>query len=138
MQRIDMRFAPAQPGACRLARFLTLWKDADPDIPTRKQAKSEYVNLQWTRPRCRRNETVGDGKIIAHADHHSGHLASDNPADSDPPDPIPQKVGGSLQLGCHQPHHQPIRSTIAWFRYSYACRAEVRQNLPDARECLSS
>ena len=26
--------------------FLTLWKDADPDIPIFKQAKAEYANLQ--------------------------------------------------------------------------------------------
>jgi hypothetical protein len=26
--------------------FLTLWKDADPDIPIIKQAKSEYAKLQ--------------------------------------------------------------------------------------------
>ena len=26
--------------------FLTLWKDADPDIPILQQAKSEYAKLQ--------------------------------------------------------------------------------------------
>jgi hypothetical protein len=26
--------------------FLTLWKDADPDIPVLKQAKAEYARLQ--------------------------------------------------------------------------------------------
>ena len=26
--------------------FLTLWKDADPDIPIMKQAKAEYTKLQ--------------------------------------------------------------------------------------------
>ena len=26
--------------------FLTLWKDADPDVPTLKQAKAEYAKLQ--------------------------------------------------------------------------------------------
>jgi hypothetical protein len=26
--------------------FLTLWKDADPDIPILKRAQSEYENLQ--------------------------------------------------------------------------------------------
>jgi hypothetical protein len=26
--------------------FLTLWKDADPDIPILKQAKAEYAALQ--------------------------------------------------------------------------------------------
>jgi hypothetical protein len=27
--------------------FLTLWKDADPDIPVPKQAKDERAKLQW-------------------------------------------------------------------------------------------
>jgi hypothetical protein len=26
--------------------FVTLWKDADPDIPILKEAKSEYARLQ--------------------------------------------------------------------------------------------
>jgi hypothetical protein len=26
--------------------FMTLWKDADPDIPILKQAKAEYAKLQ--------------------------------------------------------------------------------------------
>ena len=26
--------------------FLTVWKDADPDIPVLKQAKAEYAKLQ--------------------------------------------------------------------------------------------
>ena len=26
--------------------FLTLWKDADPDIPILKEAKAEYAKLQ--------------------------------------------------------------------------------------------
>jgi len=26
--------------------FLSLWKDADPDIPVLKQAKAEYAKLQ--------------------------------------------------------------------------------------------
>ena len=29
-----------------LSDFLTLWKDADPDIPILKQAKAEYAKLQ--------------------------------------------------------------------------------------------
>jgi hypothetical protein len=31
---------------CFLRDFLTLWKDADPDIPILKQAKAEYAKLQ--------------------------------------------------------------------------------------------
>jgi eukaryotic-like serine/threonine-protein kinase len=30
--------------ACQ--NFLTLWKDADPDIPILKQAKTEYARLR--------------------------------------------------------------------------------------------
>ena len=42
----------AEPGAARIKSrtayqdFLTLWKDADPDIPILKQAKAEYARLQ--------------------------------------------------------------------------------------------
>src|SRR5215831_1217705 len=28
--------------------FLTLWKDADPDVPILKQAKAEYTKLQYS------------------------------------------------------------------------------------------
>jgi len=40
-----------QPAALAKARaaypeFLTLWKDADPDIPILKEAKAEYAKLQ--------------------------------------------------------------------------------------------
>ncbi len=40
--------APACPFRARSAyqEFLTLWKDADPDIPILKQAKAEYAKLQ--------------------------------------------------------------------------------------------
>jgi serine/threonine protein kinase/Tfp pilus assembly protein PilF len=45
------RSAPLQPDALAKARaayqdFLTLWKDADPDIPILKEAKAEYAKLQ--------------------------------------------------------------------------------------------
>ena len=45
---------PLQPDALAKARaayqdFLTLWKDADPDIPVLKQAKAEYARLQYLR-----------------------------------------------------------------------------------------
>jgi hypothetical protein len=43
--------AYAQQGDTAKARaayhdFLTLWKDADPDIPILKEAKAEYAKLQ--------------------------------------------------------------------------------------------
>jgi hypothetical protein len=42
---------PLQPEALAKARaayqdFLTIWKDADPDIPILKEAKAEYAKLQ--------------------------------------------------------------------------------------------
>ncbi len=45
---------PLQRDALAKARaayqdFLTLWKDADPDIPVLKQAKAEYARLQENR-----------------------------------------------------------------------------------------
>jgi hypothetical protein len=45
------RGAPLQPEARAKARaayqdFLTLWKDADPDIPILKEAKAEYAKLK--------------------------------------------------------------------------------------------
>ena len=36
----------ARVGPSRRTRFLTLWKDADPDIPIYKQAKAEYAKLE--------------------------------------------------------------------------------------------
>ncbi len=41
--------SPAGCSCCAKAAyqdFLTLWKDADPDIPILKQAKAEYAKLQ--------------------------------------------------------------------------------------------
>jgi hypothetical protein len=36
-----------EPGLPTYQDLLTLWKDADPDIPILKQAKAEYAKLQW-------------------------------------------------------------------------------------------
>ena len=35
--------------------FLTLWKDADPDVPILKQAQAEYARLQYSLPAPRRD-----------------------------------------------------------------------------------
>jgi eukaryotic-like serine/threonine-protein kinase len=35
-----------RPSKDRLSGFLTLWRDADPDIPILKQATAEYAKLQ--------------------------------------------------------------------------------------------
>ena len=32
--------------ACRSDDFLSLWKDADPDIPILREAKEEYAKLK--------------------------------------------------------------------------------------------
>ena len=40
---------PTPPASGRLTAYkdlLTLWKDADPDIPILKEAKAEYAKLQ--------------------------------------------------------------------------------------------
>jgi len=42
-----MRSSATPPGqGAAYQDFLTLWKDADPDIPILKQAKSEYAKLR--------------------------------------------------------------------------------------------
>ena len=51
LARLDLARAYAMQGDRAKARtayqdFLTLWKDADPDIPILKQAKAEYAILQ--------------------------------------------------------------------------------------------
>ena len=51
LARFGLARAYAMPGDNAKARtayqdFLTLWKDADPDIPILKQAKAEYAKLQ--------------------------------------------------------------------------------------------
>ncbi len=51
LARADALDAAKDPAAREKARtayqnFLTLWKDADPDIPIYKQAKAEYARLQ--------------------------------------------------------------------------------------------
>ena len=42
--------------------FLTLWKDADPDIPILKEAKAEYAKLQWP------HSEIGEVSRPYHAD----------------------------------------------------------------------
>jgi predicted Zn-dependent protease len=51
LAHLELGRAYAQAGDRAKARaayqdFLTLWKDADPDIPVLKQAKAEYAKLQ--------------------------------------------------------------------------------------------
>jgi eukaryotic-like serine/threonine-protein kinase len=51
LARLELARAYALQGDKAKARaayqdFLTLWKDADPDIPILKEAKTEYANLQ--------------------------------------------------------------------------------------------
>ena len=51
MARLGLGRAYVQQGDRERARaayadFLTLWKDADPDMPILRQAKAEYANLK--------------------------------------------------------------------------------------------
>ncbi len=51
LARLQLARAQAMMGNTEAARksyrdFLTLWKDADPDIPIYKEAKAEYANLK--------------------------------------------------------------------------------------------
>ena len=51
MSQLGLGRAYAKQGDTTKARtayqdFLTLWKDADPDIPILKQAKAEYAKLE--------------------------------------------------------------------------------------------
>ena len=51
LARLGLARADALQGNTAQARaayqdFLTLWKDADPDIPIYKEAKAEYAKLQ--------------------------------------------------------------------------------------------
>jgi Tfp pilus assembly protein PilF len=51
LARLGLARATAAAGDTVHARtayqdFLTIWKDADPDVPILKQAKSEYAKLQ--------------------------------------------------------------------------------------------
>jgi len=51
LARLGLARALAMQGDSSKARtayrdFLTLWKDADPDIPILKEAKAEYAKLQ--------------------------------------------------------------------------------------------
>jgi eukaryotic-like serine/threonine-protein kinase len=51
LSRLDLARASAISGDSAKAKtaykeFLTLWKDADPDIPLLKQAQAEYAKLQ--------------------------------------------------------------------------------------------
>jgi len=43
---VDLQFEVLGPSEWCTPDFLSLWKDADPDIPILKQAKAEYAKLQ--------------------------------------------------------------------------------------------
>jgi eukaryotic-like serine/threonine-protein kinase len=44
--RCETESSAVPPRPLTYQDFLTLWKDADPDIPILKQAKAEYAKLQ--------------------------------------------------------------------------------------------
>jgi hypothetical protein len=65
--------------------FLTLWKDADADIPISREAKAE----------CARPNKVCDISADNHGDHH---LGSGNRPGSDPANPIPRLAAFNLAV----------------------------------------
>jgi hypothetical protein len=55
--------------------FLTLWKDADPDIPILKEAKAEYAKLPWlasiSRLECSTTRSErGDIGVVPRSGYH--------------------------------------------------------------------
>lgn len=68
----------------------------------------------------------------------SNSLDSGDTACSGTPDPIPQEVGGSLQLGGHEPNHESIRRPITGRWHPYAYGSEVKQGLPETSACFSA
>jgi predicted Zn-dependent protease len=57
LARLGLARAYAMQGDTTKARaayqeFLTIWKDADPDVPILKQAQTEYSKLKITKARC--------------------------------------------------------------------------------------
>jgi len=46
LARADLLQGDAVKARAAYQDFLTLWKDADPDIPILKEAKAEYAKLQ--------------------------------------------------------------------------------------------
>lgn len=77
-------------------------------------------------------------KVGSDGNRRIGHFAFCHLCGSYPSDPIPQTLGSSLQSCCYEPNHQSICRLIARPSYSYACRSQVRQGLPDTSECFSS
>jgi hypothetical protein len=45
-QELQLCDGPVTPPKAAYQDFFSLWKDADPDIPILKQAKTEYAKLQ--------------------------------------------------------------------------------------------
>jgi len=77
-------------------------------------------------------------QAVGYADHGVGHPASRNPCGSDPPHPLPQEVGSSIQSRCYEPDHQPVRWLASGFWHPHSRRSEIRKGLPNPGECLSS
>jgi hypothetical protein len=46
LRALTLWSAPTAKSRIAYQDFLTLWKDADPDIPILKEAKAEYAKLQ--------------------------------------------------------------------------------------------
>jgi hypothetical protein len=62
---------------------------------------------------CRVLAAISERKVIGHGHRRMDHPDSSNPAGSDPPNPVPETVGSSLDLGCYESNHEPIRRSVA-------------------------
>ena len=106
----------------------------------RKSARTDFwcsgtrVRIERRRPRHPHPEASQGGVREAamrygnHGHRRIGPLASGALAGSHPLDPVPQTVGGSLQLGGYEPNHGTICRPIAGLRHSYPRGSKVRQD----------
>lgn len=61
---ISIRVSPEVPAWQALGASRTQWKAADPDLPVLKQAKDEYVNLQWLDGKQSKNQATKTGHPV--------------------------------------------------------------------------
>jgi hypothetical protein len=86
--------------------------------------------------RWRKDQQLQLVTVLGNGNRSIDHLASGSPDHTSPLDPLPKKMGGSIQSDCYESNHKPIRRPIAGLRDHYARWSEVRTHLPDASECL--
>jgi hypothetical protein len=76
-------------------------------------------------------------RYSCHGHRRIDQFISGSPAGSNSPDPVPQKVGSSLQSGFYEPDYEPFRRPTARLRHCYTRRSKIRSALPDAGERFS-